>query len=165
MLMVVIVVTLAWLLFVYAGQGRDPRVYVDEAELARHTSPPVKLDEFSEFVKDLILDSQIPDAEAWQPRPLEMPALDEARFIAAMRPKIDEFLKRAAELIPSDSDRSSSLRQLLKDLEHDLKTVAAQVRLQTAFDNFPSPEGHWAEYYRRMIEAELRESQHDPRRN
>ena len=162
MLPVLGVLILAWLLFQISTVHRPgPRVFQDEETLARgRPGESRNMLEFTELAKDLILDMQIPESQAWRPPALDLPPLDLAQFKAAMGPKLDELLKRAAEILARSSARSPAFRQLLRDFEHELTSVAQRVQLDSAFASFPPPAGHWAERYRRMIEAEHRVSRH-----
>jgi hypothetical protein len=126
----------------------------------------VVFDRVAEAVKDALVDwDWSPPDEAEETGAPPLPALSAEEFIVALRPQVEDALRRVAACLNegSDANLSPAAEQRVLDLFGRLCSDAWEVglALRTAAADarpapVPAPRGEWARRYRRMMFLEGR---------
>lgn len=116
---------------------------------------------WADFIKDLMLDWDFgPDDEELEPITDELPRMSEARFMQALRGKVEEMLYRMADAIneaPTGKIIEASeekVCRMLAELWTTALQLGVQMRLEAAEAEMPAgtkPQGEWAVRLRRML--------------
>jgi hypothetical protein len=132
------------------------------------STPPGPVDKFLDraavVVKDAILDWNPDGDERPEPPAAPLPPLEPAKFVAALRAPVEEFIRSAAESLNAVPDldgmaaTEDDIRALAEHFVRQVFTAAAEQRLDAAAARLPTAgaEGAWAKKLRRMLAAEGR---------
>jgi hypothetical protein len=144
-------------------------------ELERGTTLPQEewLD-FSESAKNALLDLAGGEWKEPEPWPAPLPPLG-SEAVQQLRARVNVTLAALLAILNQSATGDvpaadlPRVKQLFKDLQHDLLEIGRQSRVEAACAQLPAPQGHWAERYRQMKkDAALHPSetsQNDPSHN
>jgi len=118
------------------------------------------LERMADSIKDALLDWETDDEPGERsPAIAELPPLDQALFVAAVRGKMEDVLWRMADAVneaPSGRIVAASeagIRDLMAELYVEALELGVQMRLDAAETALPPPlrpQGKWARRWRRM---------------